>query len=478
MEGGRYTHLWLIKGEGNANDIENEFGSAQGLHFSLAVLHGYKLPSVLLEVAADLRIGTFEMKERFGLGEYEEDGVGGDDADECTFWFGNGGYFSPVHPRCLFIVGDEYNLWNRSDTWMDIAVAKPLWDLSPDIIDIAGVIGAPLGHGAVLGPGNVQTFRSPDIFLSSFQDYKGGYMAGQQHAWQATLDIYRHGMVFTTQPTTDNWVGGILPKVGQVGTTLLALYSPEVLTTLAFSVNMTHAHFRKADYDEYEETEDIGEGSRWFIGRQGDAYVALYSWKATYFIEEEDGTVKELVAPGVQNVWICEVGSAALNGSFDTFRETIVGTSEVEVNINWDNSLVECLVDNGCLAGILDFIDCMTGICSSFKEGNDDTTECLNTIHRELDLAHDQEQWVQLVGSCLADVKKSDIDVTYRMNGSVITYGWAAPLVIDGQVIKTDSFPRYENQFTSMEWGQRNVSIEAGGKQLYMEFDNGVIEQN
>ena len=26
---------------------------------------------------------------------------------------GNGGYFSPAFPRCIFIIGDEYNLWNR-----------------------------------------------------------------------------------------------------------------------------------------------------------------------------------------------------------------------------------------------------------------------------------------------------------------------------------------------------------------------------
>ena len=55
-----------------------------------------------------------------------------------------------------------------------------------------------------------------------------------------TCTTARNGMVFTTQPVSeppkpnqehDNnwWVGGILPKVGQTGTTLIAMYSPEVI---------------------------------------------------------------------------------------------------------------------------------------------------------------------------------------------------------------------------------------------------------
>ena len=63
------------------------------------------------------------------------------------------------------------------------------------------------------------TGLSLQVMLSSVQAYKGGYMAGQQHAWQvlelhlqilldfllwfqATLDNYRYGAVFTTQPTS------------------------------------------------------------------------------------------------------------------------------------------------------------------------------------------------------------------------------------------------------------------------------------
>jgi hypothetical protein len=40
------------------------------------------------------------------------------------------------------------------------------------------------------------------------------------------------------------WEGGILPKIGQFGSTLISLYNPEVLNTVVFGVNMTHAHLR------------------------------------------------------------------------------------------------------------------------------------------------------------------------------------------------------------------------------------------
>ena len=35
---------------------------------------------------------------------------------------------------------------------------------------------------------------------------------------------------------------------------------------------------------------------------------------------------RDLVAPGVQNVWICEVGSKRLNGSFEDFQQSIAAS--------------------------------------------------------------------------------------------------------------------------------------------------------
>ena len=40
----------------------------------------------------------------------------------------------------------------------------------------------------MLGRSNVYTYRSPGYMLSSVQDYHGGQTAGQQQAWQLTLE--------------------------------------------------------------------------------------------------------------------------------------------------------------------------------------------------------------------------------------------------------------------------------------------------
>ena len=80
------------------------------------------------------------------------------------------------------------------------------------------------GGGSTLGPANVYTYRTPDYMLSSTQNYKSksslylhnskdfifqyrflfsvGWMVGQQHDWQATLDENREGTFFSHQPTT------------------------------------------------------------------------------------------------------------------------------------------------------------------------------------------------------------------------------------------------------------------------------------
>ncbi len=51
--------------------------------------------------------------------------------------------------------------------------------------------------------------------------------------------------------------------------------------------------------------------------------VGLFTWNPADFVDDAD-----LVAQGVENVWIAEVGSSSLNGTFDEFKQTL-GNSEV-----------------------------------------------------------------------------------------------------------------------------------------------------
>ena len=95
---------------------------------------------------------------------------------------------------------------------------------------------------------------------------------------------------------------------------------------------MTHAHFFFPGYDEVR----FGDG--WIFGRQGESFgktqdklthvhlsnytsvsVGLYSHNPAQFFDTGDGELRDFLAPGVQNVWICEVGSQSINGSFTSF---------------------------------------------------------------------------------------------------------------------------------------------------------------
>ena len=55
--------------------------------------------------------------------------------------------------------------------------------------------------------------------------------------------------------------------------------------------------------------------------------MGLYSAKYAYFAAPHD-----LVSPGLENVWIAEVGSASLNGTFDSFKKTLSDSLVREAN--------------------------------------------------------------------------------------------------------------------------------------------------
>ena len=57
--------------------------------------------------------------------------------------------------------------------------------------------------------------------------------------------------------------------------------------------------------------------------------MGLYSAKYAYFAAPHD-----LVSPGLENVWIAEVGSASLNGTFDSFKKTLSDSLVREANQN------------------------------------------------------------------------------------------------------------------------------------------------
>ncbi len=55
--------------------------------------------------------------------------------------------------------------------------------------------------------------------------------------------------------------------------------------------------------------------------------VGIYS-----HLEPEKGPDNDVVASGIENVWICEFGSKSLNSSYENFKQNLMG-SNVKLNL-------------------------------------------------------------------------------------------------------------------------------------------------
>ncbi len=192
---------------------------------------------------------------------------------------------------------------------------------------------------------NIYTCRTPDYMLSTAQDYRPGYGGDQQHIWQATLGP--DAVCFTTHParlqgeTPNYWSGsGLLPRAAQYKNVVVAVYNLEKIPALYVPIRhfFTHAWLPKDKFDEIEEH------AGWIFARRGTGFLALHSQKPYFWNEKATAQAdaarygiklrggqeewgREVVAPGKQNIWICQLGSEAENGSFAAFIAAVRNAS-------------------------------------------------------------------------------------------------------------------------------------------------------
>jgi hypothetical protein len=174
---------------------------------------------------------------------------------------------------------------------------------------------------------NLVTHRTPDYQLSSALDWRPGMGGDQQHVWHASLG--GDAVCFTTHPGPRGarspgwWTGSAtLPRVAQSENVVIALYRIHAWPALhvANRHRLTHAWLPRDRFDE------VREQGGWHFARRGDGYLALFSARPAAWNESpeagEDGG-RELVAPGAENAWICELGRRATDGPFERFVERI-----------------------------------------------------------------------------------------------------------------------------------------------------------
>lgn len=182
---------------------------------------------------------------------------------------------------------------------------------------------------------NTATYRTADFMLSSAQDYRPGERGRREHIWQATMSP--EALVYTTHPTSfaqaDSreagwWLGnGRLPRVAQWKDALIALYDLPQDDWLGF----THAYFPTYAFDEY-----LLDGG-WAFARVGDAYLALYASQAFTLRRDGPDALCELRAPGLRNVWLCQMGARDTDTSFENFRQRVLAHEPIieGLHVTW-----------------------------------------------------------------------------------------------------------------------------------------------
>ncbi len=301
----------------------NGFSIGNQAATSLAVSRRYRAPTVIQAIAQDVDRAEMENRQRSGirLEEAERWGLDYDRLEDGMTFLSLEAYSHPLTIELMTRMLDEYDWWDnrffagfKSQRKM-LRVAGRL-GLLPTL---ARTFERDITRNTRT-EASIYTYRTPDYMLSSAQDHRKGYGGDQQHIWQATLG--KDAVCFTTHParihdeSPNYWTGsGSLPRVAQVKNVALILYDISTRPGLYITHRMkfTHAWFPRAKFDE------ILSRGKWTFGRQGDAYLALWSRNATRWAADGEWADVELSAYGKQSIWICELGRRATDGEFEEF---------------------------------------------------------------------------------------------------------------------------------------------------------------
>ncbi|MBI5032921.1 MAG: hypothetical protein HZB51_20565 [Chloroflexi bacterium] len=187
---------------------------------------------------------------------------------------------------------------------------------------------------------NKVTYKTPDYMLCSAQDYHPGENGYQQHIWQATMGP--DAVVFVTHPSCISeenshrpgfWHGNVtLPRVAQWKDVLIAVHKIPDSDWLGF----THAYFPAWAFDEYV----IRDG--WAFARKDNGYLAITAARGFDFIQRGNSAFRELRSHGRENIWVCHMGRAALDGDFASFQKKILALA-----VKYNSLLVRCATLRG-----------------------------------------------------------------------------------------------------------------------------------
>jgi len=283
----------------------------------------YKLPPAIRCMARDGRPMENYQTHGLHISEAPEHGLAYDDPDSLMFFWGMGMY---SHPLVMDLSARMWDKWGLYDNSFFMGLPRPvIWlskrtELRP-VLEKMSIAS----EGAFLDGANTYTYRTENYMLSSVLDHRPGKIGAQKLSWKATLghDAY----IFTTFPgkvpggSPGKWTGTASnPRVAQHKNVLMAVYNAPLKLAIGelYRSPYSHAYVPKSAFDE------VLRKGKWTFARKNDSYAALYSRKTPFYDPVGEYRQKELVALGLSNTWICELGSKAENGSFASFRQDIL----------------------------------------------------------------------------------------------------------------------------------------------------------
>ena len=108
------------------------------------------------------------------------------------------------------------------------------------------------------------------------------------------------------------------------------------------------------------------------------------------------------------------------------------------------------------------------------RNGPSKTQTLLQSVSGASDLLYDAEHFD--LTSCFSD-RRSTVDVDYVRGADQrrITYGWNHDFVVDGNVVAFEDYPRYDNPYAQVEWGDKRMKVRAGDEVISLDFEAGTM---
>lgn len=234
-----------------------------------------------------------------------------------------GNYINGTSSMCWIGWGTGY--MNQSGK---AAVSLCLTDYAPPA-EYAAYMSMPAGRSMVfrntqgyMEHVDLYAYKTRDFMLSTACCFKPGRKGYQEHIVQAVLDpqaqiwinhpgeLHAHG---SGRPSF--WAGnGYLPKAAQF----------KGLSVLLFDIHpdhaahYTHAYFPVGCFDE------VVQYGNWCFARKGAGFAAVYARNGLALQGRGLNRSRELVSPGLVNMWLLRMAGPEEFGSFEAFKDSML----------------------------------------------------------------------------------------------------------------------------------------------------------